>query len=229
MPILVIGLGVLLVLTTGALLVGPRLRAADRQVDSGPSTSPPTSLPTAASGHGDPTGSVDEATRRVTVNGATMVLPGDPFKITPDPVTIEDVFDVCFLGEAVVHQRGPSTPGWAVMVGLAHLDPVLERTLDASGPAALKTITHEFFGSHPTRLTDVVTSTTTVDGRTALQVTAAVHYQVKGLASTHDMVTAIVVELPRGGTVVAMTSIPDDTPVELRRMAEKSLHTLTIG
>ncbi len=43
------------------------------------------------------------------------------------------------------------------------------------------------------------------------------------------MVTAIVVELPRGGTVVAMTSIPDDTPVELRRMAEKSLHTLTIG
>lgn len=181
------------------------------------------------SGRGDPTGAVDEATRRATVNGATMMLPADPFAITPDPVTIKHVFDVCFLAEAVVHPRSSAAPGWAVMVGLAHLDPELERKLDANGPMALQTITQEFFGSYPTKLADVVTSSTTVDGHTALQVSATVHYEVKGLPSTHDNVTALVVELPDGGTVVAMTSIPNDSPVELRRMAEKSLKSLTIG
>lgn len=229
-----VGLGVLLVLSTATMLLGPRVRDAVTGAETAPVTSPGASAPTTASasarpGGTAPTGSVDDATRRAMVNGATMTLPGEPYDITPDPITVDAVFDVCFLAQAAVHPRTATAPGWAVMVGLAHLDPALERRLDTDGPVSLQAISQQFFGSYPTRLTNAVSTPTTVSGRTALKITATVHYEVKSLASTHDEVTVIVVELDDESTVIAMTSVPDDTPQELRRLAAASLRSLTIS
>lgn len=227
------GLGVLLVLSAGTMLLGPRLReavtGAGTVPHSSPVPTPDTGTAHTVSGRSQPTGSVDDSTRRATVNGASITLPGEPYDITPDPVRIGGVFDVCFMAEAGVHPRTATAPGWAVMVGLAHLDPALKQRLDTDGPGALQAITTEFFGSHQTRLTDAVTSSTTVSGRTALKITATVHYDVSGLASTYDEVTVIVVELDDDSTVIAMASVPDDTPRELRRLATASLATLTIS
>ena len=231
MPIVAASLGVLLVLGAGTMLLGPRLRDAATGVEITPVASPGATAGTSSArpGGSRPTGSVNGSTRRAMVNGASMTLPGDPYDITPDPIAVAGVFDVCFLAQAAVHPRTSTAPGWAVMVGLAHLDPALDQRLDTDGPVSLKVISQQFFGSHPTRLTDAVSAPTTVSGRTALKITATVHYEVKSLASTHDEVTVIVVELDDDSTVIAMTSVPDDTPRQLRRLAAASLRSLTIS
>ncbi len=220
---MMIGLGVLLLLGAGTVLVGPWLRADDKT--TGDRIAPTSEQTASTTGQHDPTGSVDDATRRVMVNGASMLLPADPYTIAPDPITIDGVFDVYFLAEAVVHPRTASTPGWGAMVGLAHLDPALEE----SGSGALEMITRHVFGSYPTTLAEVTPTPVTVHGRSALRITATVHYTVKGLPSTHDDVTAIVVELADDSTVVAMASVPDDAPPQLRKAALASLTTLTVG
>lgn len=178
----------------------------------------------------DSPGQLDLETRVATIGTASLTLPDEPYVLTQDPKRATGLFDVLFLANAPVHARYDSTRTWAATVTLARISPsVGPGGLEDQAGTALARFAEGFFDGHPTKLTDVRGSERTVSGCAGMLMTAQVHYAVDQLPSRYDRVTALVVDLPGGGRVMAISSVPDDADPALEARAEASLATLTIG
>lgn len=207
-------------------------RQSDRQGASGGVTAPPRATTRAASSTPrQPDGQLDETTRQATLGDGRMVLPGRPYELVTDPVTVPDVFDAMFVANAPVHPRFNGSDTWAATVGLGHIpdDAWAQDDLPAFAHKALTGFSEQFFGYHPTSVKKISYAATTVSGRTCARITANVHYQVKKLASRYDRVVIIGCPEDDGSVIAAISSVPDDAPEPLPQLAEASLATLKLS
>jgi hypothetical protein len=175
-------------------------------------------------------GQLDERARRASIGPVTMDLPGSPYKVAGGTHRVPAVLDVVFSAEARIHPRTAEHGGWTAMTCLASVDDRLsdDFDLDQDSVATIHKLAGEIYGSRPTEVREVDVSDHAVDGHGGVRVTAQVHYQIDGLPSRYDDVTAIMVRLDDGSVVAALTSVPDDASAEIRELAAKSLASLRI-
>lgn len=196
----------------------------------GPSQSAST-LPAPAPGldRSDPWSHLDLKTRVATIDSATMTLPDDPYGLTEDPMRMADL-DVVFVASATVHPPVDQTPSWSSVVILGRLTPeaTAGRDLAEQGDHVLQLLRSVMFDQHHTEVSDVHRSAREVDGQPAWQFTARVAYDVPGLPSRYDSVTAVLVRLADGPVVLALSSVPNDADLDCRQQAEAALASLTL-
>ena len=175
-------------------------------------------------------GQLDEKARRATIKAVTMDLPPSPYKVSGDAHKVPGVLDVAFVAEAKVHPRTDQHSGWTAMICLASVNDQLADgfDLEADSVATLRTLAGKIYGSGPTEIRNVDVAEHAVDGHGGVRLTAQVHYQIDGLPSRYDDVTAIVVRLDDGSVVVALSSVPDDASDEIRDLAVTSLDSLRV-
>lgn len=222
-------LGAALLVTAGlgasGHLLGDR---SDRS--SEPATERPgrTVGPSEATGTKPPMGSVNEETGEARIGDVTMTLPGDPYEVYAGSAPVRDAFDIFFSANAKVHRHYQGHRDWVATVGLAHIAPEItdQGTGREAAEEAMRAVTKHFFGNHKTSRKNLKSSVGLVDGRPAVTVTVDVHYKIKHLPSTHDQVTAVIVQLDDGSMVAAVSSVPNDAPQEIHRQAADSLGSL---
>jgi hypothetical protein len=211
---------VALVLTTsaGALLL----------LWSGPSTGSGTQPDEAAASVG---GQLDERARRASIGPVTMDLPPSPYKVSGGTHQVPGVLDVVFIAEATVHPRTDQHSEWTSMTCLASVNERLadDFDLDEDSVATVRKLAGKIYGSASTEVDHVDVSDHAVDGHSGVQVTARVSYEIAGLPSRYDDVTAILVRLDDGSVVVAFSSVPDDASEQIRTLAAASLDSLRIN
>jgi hypothetical protein len=101
--------------------------------------------------------------------------------------------------------------------------------LDEDSVATVRKLAGKIYGSASTEVGHVDVSDHAVDGHSGVQVTARVSYEIAGLPSRYDDVTAILVRLDDGSVVVAFSSVPDDATEQVRTLAAASLDSLRIN
>jgi len=175
-------------------------------------------------------GQLDERARRATIKAVTMDLPSSPYKVSGGAHEVPGVLDVVFIAEAKVHPRTSAHPGWTAMVCLAAVDDRLAGgfDLDADSEATLKTLAGKIYGNARTEIRGVDVAEHSVDGHGGVRISAEVHYQIPGLPSRYDDLTAILVRLDDGSVVAALSSVPDDASQEIRDLAAESLASLRV-
>jgi hypothetical protein len=229
--------GVSLVVSGGVVgLIGWSSYTGSREQNSatGSSASPSTAGAKARSGASSPAapnGRLDEKTRHATLAGGRMELPGEPYELVADPVSVPGVFDAMFVANAPVHPNFNGSETWAATVGLGHIpaDAWSEDDLPGFARKALTGFSEQFFGYHPTSVKKINYGDVTVSGRSCAEISANVHYRVKGLASRYDRLVIIGCPANDGSVIAAISSVPDDAPKPLVALASESLGTLTLG
>lgn len=203
--------------------------------DSGPPTAAeepaPNQVPSARSTPGAaPTGQLDPKSRTATLGPATIKLPGPPYQLYADPITVPYLFQTCFLANAEVHPRYDGKSTWSATIALAQISPELINSTDLEKTAAkaAERYAQRFFGGHETKLGRLSVSDWSVDGHPGVMITFRVSYDVKKLASRYDKVSVILVRLDNGSFIAATSSVPNDADPELSRLARKSLESLRI-
>lgn len=176
-------------------------------------------------------GQLDERARRASIGPVTMDLPGQPYQVSGSTHRVPGVLDVVFLAEATVHARTAERGGWTAMACLASVDDDLadDVDLDEVSVTTIRTLAGRIFGTGPTEVRAVDVADHAVDGHSGVQITAEVHYQIDGLPSRYDDVTAVLVRLDDGSVVAALSSVPDDADPRIRALAASSLATLRIN
>ena len=176
-------------------------------------------------------GWLDEGSRVATIGAASMTLPEHPYVLSPDPMRVPAVLEVFFLASAPVHQRYDGGRSWSAAVLLGRLSGPAAGTPDlhGAGMAAVQQLSTAFFSSQPTRLARISVADHSVEGHRGLRVTAEVHYDIPGLPSRYDLLSAIVVGLDDGSVVAAVSSVPDDADARVAALADRALGTLTIS
>ncbi len=211
---------VALVLTTsaGALLL----------LWSGPASGPGREPDEAAASVG---GQLDERARRASIGPVTLDLPPAPYKVSGGTHQVPGVLDVVFLAEATVHPPTDQRAGWTAMTCLASVSDRLaaDFDLDEDSETTSRELAGSVYGSGPTQVRDVDVADHSVDGHGGVRVTAQVAYQIAGLPSRYDDVTAILIRLDDGSVVVAFSSVPDDASEQIRSLAASSLSSLRIN
>jgi hypothetical protein len=211
---------VALVLTTsaGALLL----------LWSGPASGPGRQPDEAAASVG---GQLDERARRASIGAVTMDLPPAPYKVSGGTHQVPGILDVVFLAEATVHPPTAQRAGWTAMTCLASVTKRLaaDFDLDRDSEATVRELAGKVYGSGPTEVRDVDVSDHSVDGHGGVRVTAQVSYQIAGLPSRYDDVTAILIRLDDGSVVFAFSSVPDDASEQVRALAAGALASLRVN
>jgi hypothetical protein len=175
-------------------------------------------------------GRLDESSRLASIGPASLTLPGAPYELSDDPLTVSG-FDAFFVADAPVHGRYDGMHTWSAAVALAHLDPATGdvRGVDEAGPVVIGRLSRQMFDGYRTTVGSLSSTATSVDGHPGVLVTAEVRYRIAGLPSRFDRVSALVVELPDGSYVAAITSVPDDAEAGLSELASRSLYSLTVS
>ncbi len=187
---------------------------------------PATSLPAGASGMGW----LDERTREARIGAASMTLPAAPYVLPAGPVSVLGLMDVCFLAGASVHPAYDGSDGWSSAVLLGRLASTGGGAdLQARAGEALQGLSRAFYRDHVTRVDHVLVVDHAVDSHPGVRVTARVHYDIDGLPSRYDDLTALLVGLDDGSVVAAVTSVPDDADPALATLAAESMRTLAVG
>jgi hypothetical protein len=176
-------------------------------------------------------GQLDERARRASIGPVTMDLPPSPYKVAGGTHQVPGVLDVVFVAEATVHPRTGQHSGWTAMTCLASVDDRLadDFDLDDDSVATVRKLAGTIYGSASTRVDHIDVADHAVDGHSGVLVTARVSYEIPGLPSRYDDVTAILVRLDDGSVVVAFSSVPDDASEQIRTLAEESLASLRIN
>lgn len=177
-----------------------------------------------------PTGKLDPKSRIASLGPATLTLPDSPYRLYADPITVPYLFQACFLANAPVHERYDGKSNWSANVALAQVSPDLINSTDLEKTAtkAAERYAQRFFGSHPTKLGRLSASDWAVDGHPGVMINFRVSYEVKGLSSTYDKVSVILVRLDDGSFIAATSSVPGDADPELADLARESLESLRI-
>jgi hypothetical protein len=219
------GLSLFVVLTvTAGLLIWD-------EAPTGPSTRGGRAIGAAGPSPGDaaPVDQLDRSTRTARVGPASLVLPGDPYRVHPDPIPLGGVLDLVFWAGATVHPRYDGRHDWSAAVLLGRMSATTSTgDLEQDGRRAVERLSTTFFGGLPTRVRDVTAAEHAVDGHPGVVVTATVDYESANLPSRHDTVTALLVRLEDGSVVLAASAVPDDTDPAVTREAAAALHTLRI-
>ena len=215
---------VALTVTAGLLLwdetpAGPDSRGA-RAIGS---TSP-------GPGGAAPVDQLDRSTRTARMGPVSLVLPGDPYQVHPDPIQLSGMLDLVFWAGATVHPRYDGRHDWAAAVLLGRMSAAAATgDLEQDGRQAVENLGTTFFGDLPTRVEDATAAEHAIDGQPGVLVTATVHYAAAGLPSRHDTITAVLVRAEDGSVVLAASSVPDDADPEVARAAAAALRTLRVG
>ena len=185
--------------------------------------------PSAGSVGTDPVGYLDERTRTATIGPASLIMPGDPYILTPDPMAIHGVLDLLFWANAPVHARYDGKRDWSsgVLLGrIAQSDSQSE--LKTEGTRAVHRLSNAIFAQHPTKLKGLTSYPHSVTGRPGMLLSARVYYSVENLPSRYDTVTALLVRLDDGSLIMAASSVPNDADDDVARQASEALKTFTI-
>jgi len=178
--------------------------------------------PDAAAGH------LEGSSRTAAIGNVTMVLPGSPYSLYPDPMQLKGVLESVFSASAPVHERYDGRHTWSAAVLLGRLPAVVNGDLEAQGRVTAQQLSESIFDGHSTRLVDVTTSDHAVGGQAGLLVTGRVRYAIDGLPSRYDTLTVLLVGVDDGSVVVAATLVPNDTDPKLARQAAAALDSVTI-
>jgi hypothetical protein len=219
--ILVLSVGLALFVTASVGLGLVIWRDPTNETSTGPADR---ALPAdaAAAGH------LDESNRTAAIGDVTMVLPGAPYSLYPDPLQLTGVLQSVFSASAPVHERYDGRHTWSAAVLLGRLPAAVNGDLEAQGRVTAQQLSESIFDGHPTRLVDVRTSDHAVEGQAGLLVTGRVKYAIDELPSRYDTLTVLLVGLDDGSVVVAATLVPDDTDAALARQAAAALDSVTI-
>lgn len=175
-------------------------------------------------------GRLDQRTRQATVGAGSMTLPDLPYQPAAEPLQVPGLLEVSFSASAPVHEGYDGHRSWSAAVLLGRLAGTGdEAQLEDHAVAAVRKLSTTFFRSAPTRLAEVSVAEHSVDGNSGVRVTAEVHYDIEGLPSRYDRVTAVVVGLDDGSMLVAVSAVPDDAGAQLGAQAAESLETLAIS
>ena len=152
---------------------------------------------------------LDAATRRATLGSATLTLPPEPYVLYPDPVQLDGVVKRDLPG-----QRGRASelrPGTRLAgngrVG-SDSSGLTDADLERAGDRVLRELGRQFFGGHPTKITNVRSADRAVDGQPGMEFRADVYYSAEGLPSRYDRVVVWLVRDDGGTLVAAISSVP---------------------
>jgi Protein of unknown function (DUF2510) len=200
------------------------------RTDAGRTSAPTPPQAGAASPSAAP-GQLDQRSRTATIGSVSMDLPGEPYELHGDPMSVAGVFDVAFVAEAEVHEEYDGDNDWYAMVGLAGLDPDLVdgAELTHTGAATMRRLVKLMYGKHPVKITDARWADRSVDGYPGVEYSARVNYAIDRLPSRYDTVSAVVVRLDEKTVVVAVGAVPDGADREVARQAAESLDSLRIN
>jgi hypothetical protein len=173
---------------------------------------------------------LDAATRRATLGSATLTLPPEPYVLYPDPVQLDGVVSVIFLANADVHPNYDQGRDWQATVALARMSSSLtDADLERAGDRVLRELGRQFFGGHPTKMTNVRSADRAVDGQPGMEFRADVYYSADGLPSRYDRVVVWLVRDDGGTLVAAISSVPNDTTSEVADLAATAIDSLTVA
>jgi hypothetical protein len=176
-----------------------------------------------------PVAQLEQSTQTARIGSATLVLPGDPYHVHPDPLTLQGVFDVYFWAAATVHPRYDGRRHWSSTMLMGRLTSGASTgDLESDGRFVLDQHSRAYFDGHPVKVRQLSGADHAVDGHPGMLFTAAVHYAVPNLPSRYDTVSALLVRLDDGSVLVAATSVPDDADPALARQAADALRSLSI-
>jgi hypothetical protein len=224
---IMVTVGIVLIAGAGigiGLLIWHEPARTTELTDAGRSTS-------LASAMREPTGGLDTSTGRARIGRATMMLPGEPYDLYPDPVHIDDVVDVIFLANADVHSDYDGRHDWQATVALAQISSELTdgSDLEQAGARVMQELGDRFFGGHPTQIKHMRSADRAVDGQPGMEFSADVHYSAKGLPSSYDRAVVWLVRCEDGSLIAAISSVPNDATPRIRGLASAALDTLTVG
>ncbi len=175
-------------------------------------------------------GQLNTETRVATIDQVSMTLPDDPFALRGDPMEVPGVLAPLFVATAPVHERYNGSQDWSAMVLLARVDPVLDHDeLADEGGALVDRLAATLFVAHKTTISQLTASAHPLQGLDGALVTARVTYDVDHLPSRYDTMTVLLLRLPSGSVVAAVSSVPDDTDQGTAAMVTASLESLRVG
>ena len=176
-----------------------------------------------------PMDQLEQNTRTARIGPVSLVLPGDPYRVHPEPLTLDGVLDCFFWAAATVHPRYDTRRDWSSTMLLGRLSSGPSTgDLEQDGRRVLDRMSTAFFDGHPTQVRQLRSADHAVDGHPGMLVTATVHYAVPNLASRYDTVSALLIRLDNGAVVVAATSVPNDTDPAVARQAADALRSLNV-
>jgi hypothetical protein len=197
-----------------------------RDPSAGTSTGPADRVipadPDAAAGH------LEESSRTAAIGDVSMVLPGAPYSLYPDPMQLKGVLESVFTASAPVHERYDGRHTWSAAVLLGRLPAAVNGDLETQSRVTMQQLSESIFDGHPTRLVDVTMSDHAIGGQAGLLLTGRVRYAIDGLPTRYDTLTLLVVGVDEGSVVVAATLVPNDTDATLARQAAAALDSVTI-
>ena len=178
----------------------------------------------------DPIGYLDERTRTATIGPASLTMPGDPYVLSPDPMTIRGVLDLLFWASAPVHIRYDGKHDWSsgVLLGRVSEPSDSERSADRRHACPAPLEPGDLRPAPHASCKGVDVAQRSIDGQPGMLFSAQVHYRVDRLPSRYDTVTALLVRLDDGSLIMAASSVPNDADSDIARQAADALETLTI-
>ena len=202
----------------------PRIRGSQPGLSG---ADPGSALPTAL----DTADRLELGSRTAMIGAASMTLPDRPYHLLADPVPVAGLMDVVFLANAPVHERYDGRRTWSAAVLLGRLSTTARtpEELRQRAEETVRRLSRTLLDGVPTEVRHLQVADRAVGGQRGLVLTADVGYEVPHLPSRADRLTAVLVALDDGSVVAAVSSVPDDAPVQVESLAAASLASLTVG
>lgn len=231
-----VGIGVVVVVAVIVLAIvlfgnpAPRGLEPPPPADSAGTLSPspsPTASPTVA-GNG-PDVRFDPVTRMFLMDGLRLTLPAAPYAITRPERTDLGGPGGGVRADAVVHKdyngRGSD---WDATVEVDHVGPTMRgKTLNQTADKIISTwATSAFAGVPATIKNEKKVTITKGEPRPARIITADLHYKVKGVKSTYDHVSLLVIKGPSGNYVAFISSRPGDASPKIKKSLQDCINTI---
>jgi hypothetical protein len=170
----------------------------------------------------------DELSRAVSLTGLKATMPGEPYSVTESTLPAAVLQDGVQGVATVQSDYDDNGSDWVAVVGVGHVpttligkdlpataDAVFDRFVAASfsGKVSVKKVSRKTFTDYP---------------RPVRIINAQVHYKVKGVRSTYDKVSLLVLEADNGRYVSWLSSRPNTAGSEVEKALQASINSIQI-
>lgn len=220
----VIGTAVMIVAAALVLVIVTHQRAGNEQL------SPPPPLPSAEQSSGTSDVYYDDNSRELTLPGLTVTMPGSPYLVLDVDQALPGSIDKGALGTAVVHQNYQGSQDWIATVSAGVVnDSMIDKDLNGTADAIYDKFVKDSFVGEPVQLKKQTKETLTTGlPHPARVINAQAHYHVKGLPSSYDKISVMVVDLGDGSYSAWVSSRPNDSGPKVNNALQDSIKTVQV-
>ncbi|QDP94952.1 DUF2510 domain-containing protein [Microlunatus elymi] len=172
----------------------------------------------------------DDSTRELTAPGLKVIMPDSPYLVLGSDPAVPGILDKGALGSASVHKNYSGSSDWQAVVAAGVVDDsMIGKDLDSTTAAVFGKFVDDAFVDVEVQLKKKTAQTLTTGlPHPARVINAEAHYHVRGLPSSYDKISVMVVDLGDGRYTGWVSSRPNDSSAKLQNALQASIKTVQV-